>query len=94
MAPLDNSVLKYSKMLRLAGAETQHQQNVKNWMDGNRPIVRSEAGWVSCLLESEDFVALNPIESSKAGLENLLDRILKRWPRFLAKVYNFPCQYE
>jgi hypothetical protein len=73
-------------MLGLVEAESQHQGSVKNWMDGTKPIVRSEASWVMQLLESDDFVALKSKETDKAGLESLLERILKKWPRLFSKV--------
>lgn len=77
-------------MLQLSGAKKQHLISIKNWMDGNRPIVRSESDWVLQLLSSEDFIALKASDGGEAGLENLLDRVLKKWPRFFSKVSFLP----
>jgi len=83
---LDHSVLEYTQMLRLSDAKKQHLNSIKNWMDGNKPVVRSESDWVSHLLSSDDFIALKASHSGEAGLENLLDRVLKKWPHYFSKV--------
>lgn len=72
-------------MLQLAEASAQNQVNVKNWMEGTKPIVRSEAGWVSHL-GADKFIALRPGDSSKAGLENILESTMRRWPRMFRSV--------
>jgi hypothetical protein len=87
---IDQSVLEYTQMLQLSDAKKQHLNSIKNWMDGNKPVVRSESDWVLHLLSSNDFIALKASDSGEAGLENLLDRALKRWPCFFSKVLFSP----
>ncbi|OCL06753.1 hypothetical protein AOQ84DRAFT_410246 [Glonium stellatum] len=82
----DNSVLKYRRILQLSDAKKQHLNSIKNWINRNRPIVRSESDWVLHLLSSDNFIALKASDSGETGLENLLDRVLKKWPRFFSKV--------
>lgn len=82
----DQSVLEYRRMLQLSDAKNQHLNSIKNWIDGNKPIVRSESDWVLHLLSSDDFIALKASDGGEAGLENLLDRALKKWPRFFSKL--------
>jgi hypothetical protein len=84
---LDHSVLEYTQVLRLSDAKKQHLNSIKNCMDGNKPVVQSESDCVSHLLNSDDFMALKASENGEAGLENLLDRALKKWPHFFSKVY-------
>ncbi|KAF2735736.1 hypothetical protein EJ04DRAFT_542850 [Polyplosphaeria fusca] len=82
----DKSVLRYNQLSKISRAECQHQQSVKNWMDGNKPVVRSEADWVSHLLYSDDFMALQCNDSDKAGLEAVIETILKKWPALFGKL--------
>jgi len=79
-------------MLQIPDAKKQHLISIENWMDAWKPIVRSEADWVQHLRTSEDFIALKSTERGEGGLENLLDRLLKKWPSFFSMVY-FP-RYE
>lgn len=74
-------------MLQISGAKKQHLESISNWMDGYRPVVRSESDWVLHLLKSDDFIALKASDGGEAGLENLLDRVLKKWPNLFSKVF-------
>ncbi|KAH8631284.1 hypothetical protein IG631_12967 [Alternaria alternata] len=82
----DQSILEYSSILRLPDADKQNQHNVKKWMEGIKPVVRSEADWVSHLVESDDFVALSSEEASRTGIEHMLDYVVRKWPRAFANV--------
>jgi hypothetical protein len=85
---IDRSVLEYGRMLQLSDAKTQHLDSIKNWVDGNKPVVSSESECFAQIHSSNDFIALRASDSGEAGLDSLLDRALKKWPRFFSKVVS------
>jgi hypothetical protein len=79
-------------MLALPQAEPRHRQSVENWINGNKPLVRSES---ACFLEGlndEDYVALRAHEPDTAGLEVLLETLLKAFPKIARHVRLLRCE--
>jgi len=73
-------------MLALPQAQTKHRQSLDNWVNGNKPLVRSESTCFVGSLEDEDYVALRPDEPDTAGLEALLEMSLKAFPKLSKNV--------
>lgn len=76
----DKAVLDFNNMLRLPEAQHMQCQSVHNWVVGNKPLVRSESSCYLACLESEDYVVLGQDESEKAGMESLIDVMMKSLP--------------
>jgi hypothetical protein len=73
-------------MLALPKAQTKHRQSVENWIDGNKPLVRSESACFLGSLADDDYVALKVDETDWAGLESLLEVALKTFPKIAKQV--------
>jgi hypothetical protein len=74
-------MIEYKQMLTLPQAQDNHRHSVRNWVDGNKPLVRSES---SCFLnntEGNDFVSLETENGDRTGLETLLEMSVRRFPR-------------
>ncbi|KAI1083597.1 hypothetical protein F5B20DRAFT_527675 [Whalleya microplaca] len=76
----NEAVHRFDSMLRLPEARERHCQSVYNWVDGNKPLVRSESACYLGCLEHEDYIVLGFDESDKAGMESLIDVIAKKFP--------------
>ena len=69
----DRTVIQYQQMLALPQATPRNRQSVKNWIEGNKPLVRSES---ICFLENSgdnDFVA----PRGDTGDEGLLEALIE-----------------
>ncbi len=67
-------------MLRLPEAHKTQKQNVKNWYLGNKPLVRSESGCYMNCTRGHDYIALTAKDADRAGLETLVDILMKAFP--------------
>jgi hypothetical protein len=72
-------------MSTLPQAQIRHRQSVEYWVDGNKPLVRSESGCILGSLCEEDYISVRAEDSDRGGLETLFDIIVKAYPR-LAKM--------
>ncbi|KAM0798368.1 hypothetical protein BDR22DRAFT_809198 [Usnea florida] len=76
----DRGVQDCHAMLRLPEAHDTQKQNVENWCVGNKPLVRSESAcYVDCT-RGQDYVALMPKDTDRAGLETLVDLTMRTCP--------------
>ncbi|TVY87796.1 hypothetical protein LAWI1_G005850 [Lachnellula willkommii] len=82
----DRAVLVYHNMLALPQAQTQHRQSLEDWVNGNKPLVRSESTCFVGSLKDEDYVTLRPDEPDTAGLEALLEMSLKAFPKLFKHI--------
>jgi hypothetical protein len=73
-------------MLRLPEAQVRQRQSVYNWFTGNKPLVCSESACYLNCLESDDYVVLGANEHDKAGMEALLDLVVKNFPGLANRV--------
>lgn len=73
-------------MLALPQSEPRHRQSVENWINGNKPLVRSESACFLERLNDEDYIALGVDEPDTAGLEALLETSLKAFPKIARHV--------
>ena len=84
---LDQAVLEYHWMLELAPAPQKHIESVRNWVNGKKPLIRSESTVFLETSEQEDFVALKGSQANDTGIiENLLEIAIKRCPRKWSQV--------
>lgn len=71
-------------MSTLPQAQVKHRKSVEHWVNGNKPLVRLESGWILGNQHEEDHIAIRAEDSNGGGLESLFDIIVKAYPR-LAK---------
>ena len=71
-------------MSTLPQAQIKHRKSVEHWVNGNKPLVRSESGWILRSRREEDYIAVRAEDPDRGGLESLFDIIVKAYPR-LAK---------
>lgn len=84
--PLDEAVQRFDSMLRLSAATKGQRQSVFNWVAGNKPLVRSESACHLGCLDSKDYAVLGLDESEKAGMESVIDLIVKKFPAVANRV--------
>lgn len=82
----DKHVLAYHQLMCLPEAQTKHRRSLAHWVDGNKPLVRSESACFIGSLNDNDFVILSPPEEDQAVPEAALDWALKTFPRLSALV--------
>lgn len=73
-------------MLALPQAPVKHRKSIRNWVNGTKPLVRSES---LCFLEGfheDDFVALNAGDSDEGALEALFYWLLRALPKISSVV--------
>lgn len=85
----DNSVQDYYAMLRLPEAHDKQRHSVENWFIGNKPLVRSESSCYMNCTGDKDYVALTTKDTDRAGLDALLDTVVKTFPKVAKHVS--PC---
>lgn len=68
-------------MIALPGARKKHRRSIHNWVNGNKPVVRSESAPFLDAVTSEDYIALNAEEPDRAGFELLCDHVVQSCPR-------------
>ncbi|KAK0659741.1 hypothetical protein QBC41DRAFT_44690 [Cercophora samala] len=80
----DKHLLGYYQLMCLPEAQTKHRQSIAHWVDGNKPLVRSESACFIGSLNDNDFVTLSPPDDDQAVPEVVLDWALKTFPRLSA----------
>lgn len=83
---LDKAMLDFNSMLRLSEAQHKQRQSVYNWFMGNKPVVRSESSCYMACLGHEDYVIPGMDQSEKAGMESLIDVVVRRLPAVAKQV--------
>jgi hypothetical protein len=68
-------------MSALPQAQPKHQASVEHWVNGNKPLVRSECGWIMETRHAEDCIAIKSEERDRGGLESLFDILVRTFPR-------------
>lgn len=86
----DRSVQDYHAMLRLPEAHETQKHNVDNWFRGNKPLVRSESDCFIKCTSDKDYVALTVKNTDRAGLESLLDKVVRIFPNVARLVSPTP----
>lgn len=74
--------------MEIPQATKKHRRSVYNWVNGNKPVVRSESQCLVGIVDDEDYIALNTDETDRAGLEGLFDRVVQSWPRLARAVWT------
>ncbi|PVI01283.1 hypothetical protein DM02DRAFT_728018 [Periconia macrospinosa] len=77
----DNSILRFHQMVALPEARKRHLYSVHNWVNGNKPVVRSENNPFQEAITSEDYIAMHAEVADRAGLELVLDHFVQSFPR-------------
>ncbi|KAG9231492.1 hypothetical protein BJ875DRAFT_506648 [Amylocarpus encephaloides] len=77
----DKGVLRFHRMISLPRARKRHRRSVHNWVDGNKPVVRSESASPMAAPIAKDYIALHAEDSDRAGFERFLDRVVQSCPR-------------
>ena len=67
-------------MIALPAARKKHRRSVYNWVNGNKPVVRSESGSFLEAVAGEDYVTLGSEGPDRSGFEILLDNVAQKWP--------------
>jgi hypothetical protein len=79
-------------MAAIPSASQRHRRSVFNWVNGNRPVVRSESHCLLNIMDSDDYIIVNDDNVDKAGLESLFDYIIQSWP-YLAGAVGLPSHH-
>ncbi|KUJ24439.1 uncharacterized protein LY89DRAFT_727466 [Mollisia scopiformis] len=82
----DKGVLRYQRMMALPRARKSHRRSVHNWVNGNKPVVRSESASLIAAPFTKDYIALNVEDSDRAGFELFFDRLMQSCPRLASYV--------
>ena len=77
----DQSVLDYQQMVTLPQAEEDQKQSVRNWVDGNKPLVRSESIPFLNTEDNDDYITLKGEGLDSGVMEAMLERSIKHIPR-------------
>jgi hypothetical protein len=79
----DNAVLRYQHLMQLPSATLRSKASVRNWVDGHKPLVRSESHIFLDQIEDEDFMALHQADHGfdQGLLFNLLELAISFAPR-------------
>jgi hypothetical protein len=59
----------------------KYRESVRNWVNGNKPLVRSESRSFLGLTDENDYIALCSSEAESSELESLLDMALWAFPK-------------
>ena len=86
----DKCVQNCHAMLRLPEAHKAQKQNVENWYMGNKPLVRSESACYMDCTRGHDYIALTAKDTDRAGLETLVDIMMKAFPNVARHVSQHP----
>ena len=80
-------------MVALPATHKKHRRSVHNWVNGNKPVVRSESASFLEAVDDEDFIALNAQQPNRDGFELLFDYIVQSWPPLANNVCTsaIPC---
>lgn len=73
-------------MAALPRARKRHRRSVHNWVNGNKPIVRSESASLIAAPSAKDYITLHTEDSDRAGFELFLDRVVQPYPRLASYV--------
>ncbi|KAF8848260.1 hypothetical protein BDZ45DRAFT_290779 [Acephala macrosclerotiorum] len=87
LSSYDRSVCEYRQMLAIPEAEPNQRRNVKNWVHGTKPLVKSESACFIENLEDKEFITLKPDGADNGILESLLELGIRKFP----KVSNLLC---
>lgn len=79
----DNAVLRYQNLMQLPSATPRSKASVRNWVDGHKPLVRSESQTFLDRIEDDDFMALHRENHGfdRGLLFNLLELAISSAPR-------------
>jgi hypothetical protein len=67
-------------MIALPGVRRKHCRSLYNWVNGNKPLVKSESTSFLEACTIDDYVALNAEDSDRAGFELLFDYAVQSCP--------------
>ncbi|CAF3526591.1 unnamed protein product [Fusarium graminearum] len=81
----DDSVTRFSELLRLPQAKEDHKRSVHCWMQGNKPLVRSESIVYDKILEDNDFIALAWKANDRTSLEDMVERLVRAFPNLVKR---------
>jgi hypothetical protein len=73
-------------MIALPRARKRHRRSVHNWVNGNKPVVRSESASLIAAPSAKDYIALHAEDSDRAGFELFFDRVVQSYPRLASYV--------
>lgn len=59
----------------------RNYESVRNWVQGNKPLVRSESSLFMQPVKDGDIVALRDVSRSKGVISKLLDKVVPLLPR-------------
>lgn len=80
LAKYDDAVLRFSKMLDLPAVSDRNYESVRNWVQGNKPLVRSESSLFLQPVKDADMVALRGVTRSEGIISTLLEKIIPSIP--------------
>lgn len=81
----DTSLARFSDLLRLPQAKEDHKRSVYHWMQGNKPLVKSESGIFDRCLDDNDFIALAWKASDRTLLEDMTERLIRFFPNLMER---------
>ncbi|KAH7178902.1 hypothetical protein DER46DRAFT_592313 [Fusarium sp. MPI-SDFR-AT-0072] len=81
----DNSLARFSELLCLPQAKEDHKRSVHHWMQGNKPLVKSESVVFNRCLEDNDFIALAWKASDRTSLEDMIERLIRFFPNLVER---------
>ena len=82
----DETILRFGKLLDLNSVSDSSYESVKNWVEGNKPLVRSESRLFLQEVRDRDIIALKQTDE-EGGIAQLLIKFAKFvHPRLSSKV--------
>jgi hypothetical protein len=75
-------------MLAIPQAEPNQRQNVKNWVHGTKPLVKSESASFVDDFEDREFITFKPDGADNGILESLLELGIRKFPKVSNLVSN------
>ena len=84
--PKDDTLLRLSRILNLP--TVSNHKNIKNWVQGNKPLVRSESSLFLQPVKNANIIAIHNISQSKRIISMLLEKVIPLTPQVASdKVY-------
>ena len=67
-------------------ADEDHKASVLHWVQGNKPLVKSESFIFDRFMEDHDLIALAWKAKDRTSLEDLVERRIRSFPNLVQRV--------
>lgn len=81
-------------MLDLPAVSDRNYESVKNWVQGNKPLVRSESSLFLQPVKDADMVALHDVSRSEGIISALLEKVIPLIPQVASDKVCALCLFD